>query len=448
LNDLVSRLLKISNKSNIKKLSDSLGEDAQLYLVGGVVRDAARCKEALDIDIASILPPEEICKRLSKANIDWVPTGVEHGTVLAVVDAQHIEITTFRMPGPRVSNCPNKWSSSIEQDLEGRDFTINAIAFDFKNNKIIDPFSGLSDIQSGVVRSVKNPKLRFEEDPLRILRMIRFGPAQGFKIEEATFNAAKDLIKNLSSISVERIRDEFLKILLSDKASDGLRNLRSLGLLDSILPEIVPSYNFEQNDYHWLDVFEHTLAVIDHTPKNELLRLTALFHDLGKPHTLSVGDDGKRHFYKHEIKSTDLTKDALLRLKLPKQTIKHVSHLVRLHMRPLNCGPVGMRRLMRDLGDLLNDWLLFKEADSLGAKVVKSDFDEAKIKFLEVYNKEKNRASSFLKLSISGDDLKEIGIKEGPELGKILSQLRNKVLRDPSINNREMLLNLVKSEIT
>ncbi len=452
LNDALKRLEKFTLSKIPKKILSALGNDAQLHLVGGAVRDTILKsqikKSKIDIDLATGLHPEEVCKRLSDQKIHWIPTGIEHGTVLAVVDDTHIEITTFRIPGSRELGGSNpRYSDSIEIDLSGRDFTINAIAYSLEKRILIDPFSGIEDLKSNTIRAINDPTIRFKEDPLRILRMVRFGHAQGRTVEETTWQAALSLISSLATISMERIRDEFLKILISDYPENSLRALKELKALDLIIPEIVPSYDFEQNEYHRFDVFEHTLEVIKNTPQDLLLRLTALFHDLGKPHTLSVGDDERRHFYKHEIVSADLTKKALKRLLLPNSVIKEVSLLVRLHMRPIGCGPAGIRRLIRDLDQLLNPWLKFKEADALGAKVKLSDFESEKKRFIDLLKIEQARTTNFLKLAITGQDLISLGAIEGPILGNVLNALKEMVLNDPSLNTKEALLRLAKEKL-
>jgi tRNA nucleotidyltransferase (CCA-adding enzyme) len=442
----LSKLAELSSQSSIRKLFTALNNDSSLHIVGGAVRDAILNKEIKDIDLTTKLRPEDVSSALAKAGIRWEPTGIEHGTILAVVDEEPIEITTFRRAGAaRIETGPKIFSETIEEDLAGRDFTINALAFNILSQSIVDPFGGLADLEHKIIKCVGDPIARFKEDPLRILRMARFGPALGRTIDQKTFKAATQTKDQIKSVSQERIRDEFIKIICNQFPGNALRELRQIGALDIILPEIIPSYDFEQNDFHRFDVFEHTLAVLDNAPSSPLLRLSAVFHDLGKPATLSVGEDGRRHFYKHEIESTHLTKQALKRLRCSNKLIHDVSLLVRYHMRPLNCGPAAVRRLIKDLGPLLEPWMEFKVADSLGAKVTPSDINAAIGNFKKMLE-EQLKKGDFLTLAIDGDDLKQLGVSEGPIIGNIINSLRDIVIAEPANNTREYLLTLVKEK--
>ncbi len=442
----LSKLAELNSQSFIQKIFTALNKDSSLHIVGGAVRDAILDKEIKDIDLTTRLHPKDVGAALSAAGIRWEPTGIEHGTILAVVDEKPIEITTFRRSGtPRNETGPQIFSETIEEDLAGRDFTINALAFNILSQSIVDPFGGFADLDRKIIKCVGDPIARFEEDPLRILRMARFGPALGRTIDQKTFEAATQTKEQIKSVSQERIRDEFIKIICNQFPGNALRELRQIGALDIILPEIIPSYDFEQNDFHRFDVFEHTLAVLDNAPSSPLLRLSAVFHDLGKPATLSVGGDGRRHFYKHEIESTHLTKQALKRLRCSNKLIHDVSLLVRYHMRPLNCGPAAVRRLIKDLGPLLEPWMEFKVADSLGAKVTPSDINAAIGNFKKMLE-EQLKKGDFLTLAIDGDDLKKLGVSEGPIIGNIINSLKDIVIAEPANNTREYLLTLVKEK--
>lgn len=443
---VLNRLSALANNSAISQIATALGSDAKLHLVGGAVRDALLKKANKDLDLTTVLKPDEVIARLKKAGIRWEPTGIEHGTILAVLNEENIEITTFRKAGvSRTKTGPEIFSLKIEDDLAGRDFSINALAFDLNSQQIVDPFGGLPDLENKILRCVGDPIERFSEDPLRILRMARFGPAQGRDIAAPTLQGALQTKELLLNISQERIRDEFIKIICSNHPAEALRQLRKVGALDLILPEIIPSYDFEQNEFHRFDVFEHTLAVLENCPNDPLLRLTAIFHDLGKPSTLSVGTDGKRHFYKHEIESTHLTKVALKRLRCSNKTIHDVGLLVRYHMRPLNCGPAAVRRLIKDLGPLFDSWIDFKKADSLGAKVAPSDIETAISNFQKMASTERSKGD-FLNLAISGEDLKKLGVSEGPIMGNIIKSLKDIVIADPNTNSKEVLLQLVRDK--
>ncbi len=432
--------------SPLSIIANAAGIDADLHLVGGTLRDIASGLKTADFDLASILPPEAMEARLKSANIRVIETGIEHGTITALVNDIPIEITTFRKPGRRQSS---EYSDTITQDLRGRDFSINALAFSFRTQKLIDPYSGLADLQNEIVRAVEDASLRFAEDPLRILRMIRFGPASNREIEIETASAARDAGASLLQVSIERIREELCKIIVSDFPARALICMKDLELLQFTLPEILPTIGFEQNQFHIHDVFEHTLWVLERSEKTQLQRLSALFHDLGKPASLTVDSEGYRHFYKHELRSEEICKAAMLRLKFSHKDIQETALLVKHHMRPLDCGEAGVRRLMRELDSLIEEWLKLKSADA-PPKMSEGDFQALKQSFLEKLSAEKLRMHNQYreKLAINGDDLISLGLAEGKELGALLAELQELVLDDPSLNTREYLFDLAKRKLS
>jgi tRNA nucleotidyltransferase (CCA-adding enzyme) len=221
--------------------------------------------------------------------------------------------------------------------------------------------------------------------------------------------------------------------------------IKEIGALNWTVPELLPAVGFEQNRYHIHDVFDHTMAVLDRTPQDHILRWAAIFHDIGKPHTLSTDGSGERHFYLHELVSTELSWKRMEALKFSHDDMKRISSVVRHHMRPLNCGPAGVRRLIRDLGDNLTLWRTFKDADSSPtiaseeAGRTSQGFDN----LLEI-ERGKMRAPSYGKLAINGDDLKSLGVTPGPRMGQILKQLEELIIEDPQRNTREVLLEAAK----
>lgn len=438
--------LKALASSNLINTINKVLPDGDLHLVGGAVRDSFFDLTELDIDIATILTPELCQKRFHENGFKVIPTGIQHGTITVVIDEQNIEITTFRKPGSRNVSA---FSSTIEEDLSGRDFTINALAFSISKLTLIDPFNGLQDIIDHRLKCVGDPDSRFREDPLRILRMIRFGPAQNRAVDKDTLAAAKHTKELLKSVSQERIRTELCHILTSPDPTAAFIMMKDCNLLEIILPEILPSIGFEQNEFHVHDVFEHTLWVLDRCPQENLkLRLSALFHDLGKPHTLSIGEDGRRHFYDHETISTTLCNQAMDRLKFSQKMTADVADIVRLHMRPIDCGPAGVRRLMRDLGENFAEWRIFKAADSppvLGEE----DFETRAARFDQLVADENERLKNtkLRKLAITGHDIMNLGIQEGRVVGQILKELEELVIENPSDNNREFLINKARKRI-
>lgn len=429
----IALLTSLVSTPIVSQLKISLGTDAGLFLVGGTVRDVLAGREGYDIDLASSLLVEEIERRLTGAGIRVIPTGMKHGTVTALVEGVGVEITSFR--------AQSTTSPCVEEDLLSRDFTINALAFDVERCCLLDPAGGAEDLRHGIIRGVRDPFARFEEDPLRLLRMVRFGPASGRTIDPATADAAKRCATSLTRVSVERIRSELDRIWMSSHPGDGLRALLHLGLLEFTIPELLPTVGFEQNRFHVHDVFEHTVAVLDGCPPDLILRWAAVFHDIGKAHTLSVDEAGNRHFYEHEVVSTEIGMEVMRRLRFSNDQMSSISCLVRLHMRPLDCGAPGVRRLIRDLGEEFERWRNFKRADK---PPVYEDarVDEMLERFDALVASEKSRlkGSVYGRLAVTGDDLIALGIKPGKGLGQILKELESLVLDNPDANDREVLL--------
>jgi tRNA nucleotidyltransferase (CCA-adding enzyme) len=432
------KLKALGQSKLLKQVKTALGIDAQLHLVGGTVRDLLLGQEGADIDLATALSPQTALDRLEKSGVKVVQTGIQHGTITAVIAGSNIEITAFRKPGDRSTAVH---SDTIEEDLSGRDFTINAIAYCLDTNQLIDPFRGEKDLKTGFVRAVSSAEERILEDPLRILRMVRFGPAAGRKVDPELTASSTKHAELLQTISPERIKVELEKILLSSAPGEAFRAMLESGILEQIIPELLPGVRFEQNEFHNEDVFNHTLTVLEQSPPIKAVRLAALFHDTGKPHTLSTDTDGRRHFYRHEAESRRISQSVMKRLKFSNDDIKEVSTLVEYHMRPLDCGPAGVRRLMRDLGPYFDDWLRLKVADACPG--MSSEIFENQLRNFEQMledERQRQKGSVYGKLAINGHDLIELGLKEGEILGKVLKEVESMVIEDPELNEREVLL--------
>lgn len=418
---------------------------AEIYLVGGSVRDSFLTTADTDLDLATSLTALEIKVRCDKRGIRIIETGIQHGTVLAVIDEVHIEVTTFRVPSSRDAHTTAR---DIATDLSGRDFTINALAFDVASHQFIDPFYGLSDLEGEIIRAVGSAEERFTEDPLRIMRMIRFGDAQGRAIEASTLAAAKRKVDLLAKVSHERIKGELDKILMSPFPHLGIRKIHEIGALPYTIPELIHSVGFEQNKFHIHDVFEHTLWVLERTPADLILRWSAIFHDIGKPHTLSVDPDGGRHFYSHETVSENLSKKRMKELRFSTDDSRAIASIVRHHMRPLDCGAPGVRRIIRDLGPQLIQWRQFKAADS-PPTFTDEEFRKVAGRFDQLLATELAKMSgpSYGKLAINGEDLKVLGVQPGPQMGKLIKELEDLVIEDPTANTIENLLIEAKRRI-
>ena len=409
------------------------------------MRDVLLNKHPEDYDLACALSAKESAARLRRHGIHVVESGVRHGTIIAVVAKHNIQITSFRVSGAaRRKTRP----ATIIADLAARDFTINAMAYSLEHHELIDPHGGLRDLQRGVLRAVGDPAARYQEDPLRILRMVRFGPAQKRKVEKTSLAAARANVKLLKNVSPERIRLELIKILLAPAPAAALRLMQKSKIIDQILPELLPAVGFAQNIFHPQDVFEHTLSVIEKSPPDPTLRLAALFHDLGKPHVLSTDTQGARHFYEHEVQSAQIAKTVMERLKFSKEQIKEVSTLVRLHMRPLECGPSGVRRLMRELGPYFDNFRRFKIADA-PPLMPEKEFKRRLAQFDKMVQEERARIASLEsnKLAINGHDLIALGLTPGVKLGQVLKSLEDAVVDDPQLNQRDVLLERARQMI-
>lgn len=302
----------------IKKLNDF---SFKAYVVGGCVRDSILNKQPKDWDISTSATPDEV-KALFDKTID---TGIKHGTVSVVVNNIAIEVTTFRTGSTQNNNC-------LTTDLSYRDLTMNTIAF-HPSEGLFDPYSGVEDIKNAVIRAVGNPCERFKEDPLRMLRAVRFCATLGFDIEESTLDAIKRNSALIKNTSQERIRDELTKILISSRPLK-LTLLRETNLLEYILPEFNLCFDITQNHpYHIFNVAMHSLRAVCEIENEVVLRWTMLLHDTGKALTKSTDREGIDHFYGHPDKSTKIAKDVLERLKFDNKTIAKVCHLVKNHDR-------------------------------------------------------------------------------------------------------------------
>ena len=440
-------LAQIALDPRVEKIRAALGVDAAVCLVGGTVRDALLGSSHADIDIATALAPDTVRARLESAGIHVIPTGLKHQTVTAVPipETPAVEITTFRGPGMNPAGGLVA-SNSSEEDLRYRDFTINALAYDLRHGTVVDPNGGQKDLAAKVIRAVGVPKERFIEDPLRCLRMIRFAATLGFEIDTPTYQAAGGFSAAVAAVSIERIREEFSRILVSPGAEAGIRQLYDLGLLAVFLPEIAGFYGFEQNRFHRADLFNHTLAVVSGTGPDLVLRLSALFHDVGKPPTLSVDEAGDRHFYLHEDVGAKMTREILLRLKYSGGIIDEVTTLVRTHMRPLDAGAGGLRRLLRDTGELFPQWRELKEADASACKIepeaLRAQFEKFDLNMAEVLKGPK--VSPLKSLAIDGNELMSLGVPFGPAVGETLRALHERVLDNPELNDKETLIRLAR----
>lgn len=466
---------KVAVPEVLKKMNKVFEKEGfKAYLVGGAVRDIFLSVPASDYDVATNATPQDVMRIFKFV----VPTGFEHGTVTVHFMNEEIEVTTFRTEaGYSDGRHPDKvnYAATIEEDLSRRDFTMNAIAVNLKDGKIVDPFKGKKDIRKKIIRTVGVPHERFMEDGLRPIRALRFASTLNFKIEDKTLKeiANPEVQKKISSISIERFRDEFEKLLKSPKPSVGLKLMENTGILNLFLPELMNCRGCVQSDYrafHKFDVLDHLFYACDGAPATKpIVRLAALFHDIGKPDAKRIIKekilDGNNNnnpkeietitFYNHEAYGAEITKNIMTRLKFSNEMINSVTHLVKEHMfhYESNWSDAAIRRFLIRVGaDNLEDLYDVRYADMYGmynipvnvkyssAVELLNELDE-RIK-IEI---EKNAVISLKTLAVNGKDLMNMGIPAGKQLGIILNELLNAVIEDPAQNQKDLLLNMAKN---
>lgn len=441
--------MKISLPKDVEYIINTLQRAGyEAYAVGGCVRDTILNREPDDWDITTSAKPMEI-KRLFPVTID---TGIQHGTVTVLKNHVGYEVTTYRIDGEYADNRHPKeviFTANLKEDLLRRDFTINAMAYNHEEG-IIDEYGGLDDIRDGIIRCVGNPYDRFSEDALRIMRAVRFSAQLGYRIEEETSKAIIKLSPNLASISAERINTELTKLLLSPNP-DYLRDAYRLGITGVVLPELDRCMECEQvNPHHCYSVGEHTLHSLKIVPDDKVLRYTMLFHDFGKPDTQSVGEDGRMHFYGHPAVSERMASDIMHRLKFDNDTMNAVKLLCKNHDLEITEDNKHVRRAMNKLGtDNFGKLLMVKRADCMAQSDYKREEKLASLdKLISIYNEIVNAGECVCMkdLAVCGRDLIDLGIKPGPAMGAILDELLNKVIDDPALNDREVLLEIVKEQ--
>jgi tRNA nucleotidyltransferase (CCA-adding enzyme) len=420
-------------ESILEKLKEN---NFEAYLVGGCVRDLIMKKNPNDWDITTNANPGQIQKIFpdSFCNNDF-------GTV----NVSDVEITPFRTEEKYTDKRhPDtvKWAKTIEEDLSRRDFTINAIAM---KKEIVDPFGGQKDIDKKIIKAVGKAEDRFSEDALRMMRAVRFAAVLSFKIEAKTAKAIKKNALWLKAISGERIRDELLKIINSERAAEGIELLRELGLLQYIIPELLEGYEVSQNKHHIYDCYEHALLSLEYAAKegfNEQVRLAALLHDIGKPRT-KRGEGSSATFYGHEIVGARIAFQLLSRLKFSKKEVEKITKLIRYHLFYYNVGEVSessIRRLLVNVGEEnIKELLQVRYADRIGSGCPKAEpYKLRHLKYL--IDKVSQDPISVKMLKVSGKEVMDIlKIAPGIRVGWILNILLEYVLISPDKNNKEFL---------
>jgi poly(A) polymerase len=417
----------------------------EIYLVGGSVRDAFLGRPLEDFDFATSARPDQV-SRLLKPWADAVyEVGAVFGTVAARKDGFTVEVTTYRSEIYRDdSRKPHvTFSDDIETDLSRRDFTVNAIALSLPDLEAVDPHGGLADIAGRVLRTPLEPEVSFGDDPLRMLRLFRFQASLDFTPEERALAAVSNMADRLSIVSAERIRDELSKLLVAPAPGAALGLVVTTGLADQFLPEL-PRLAMEQDPFHHhKDVLAHTLAVVDKARPDLVLRLAALFHDVGKPDTREFGPGGVS-FHHHEVVGARLTRQRLRALRYPKDVVEDVSKLVYLHLRPhtlkLGWTDSAVRRYVRDAGHLLDRLNELVRCDVTTANKrreaeIKTRIDELEQRIAELSAREE---LARLRPPLDGNEVMAyLGLSPGPAVGEIMTILLERRIEDGPYSKTE-----------
>ncbi len=444
--------MKLSVPAEIQVLSETLKKAGfEAYLVGGCVRDLLLEREPKDWDITTNAKPEEIQKLFSETFYEN-----DFGTVGVVTESENprlkvVEITPYRIEG-KYSNARHpdevKFSDTLSDDLKRRDFTINAIAYDASEGKLIDEHGGQEDLKRRVIAAVGDSEERFKEDALRMLRAIRLSAELDFAIDAKTAAAIANDAPLLEKISRERVRDEFVRVIQSPRPMQALYVAEKLGILKYVIPELVEAIGVDQNQAHAFDVFEHLLRSLQHAADKEWpleIRLAALLHDIGKPPTRRWSDEKKDWtFHGHEVVGAKMAKKIMRDLRLPSETIEIVTSLIRWHMffsDPDQVTLSAVRRTIANVGvDHIKELLNLRICDRIGTGRPKEQPFRLR-KYMSMVDEAMRDPISVAMLKINGSRLMELGEPAGPRIGWILHALLEEVLDDPKKNTEEALEN-------
>lgn len=438
--------MKILIPDHVGYIIDTLMEHGyEAYAVGGCVRDTMLGKAPEDWDITTSASPSQV-KSVFRRTVD---TGIAHGTVTVLLDGTGYEVTTYRVDGEyEDGRHPKsvKFTASLLEDLKRRDFTINAMAYN-PGEGLIDAFGGMEDLEQGIIRCVGDARERFTEDALRILRAVRFSAQLGFGIEDKTVEAIRDIAPNLRRISKERIQAEITKLLLSDHPGYFLK-LYECGITAVLMPEFDVMMNMPQNNKcHCYDVGRHTLAMLEHTPKDKILRWTALLHDIGKISTKIYCIDGSECFPGHAPVSADIGERILRDLKMDNLTVRQVTTLIRWHSYHFKMNKHSVRLILNQVGmELFPKLLEVIRADTMAkSEYIKSVRLEQISQVESMYKEiiEDGDCISLKMLAVGGNDLIRAGVRPGKELGDKLNELLTLVLENPELNTKEKLLSRI-----
>lgn len=413
--------------------------EGQLYLVGGIVRDKfLDLKPDEDIDIVIEGDAGELAEFLHNAGVSAHRPVVypRFGTAMILIDQRQVEIVGARKESYHpASRKPATEPGTLLDDVARRDFTINTLLENLHTGEVLD-LSGKarSDLVRGIIRTPVDPAMTFSDDPLRMMRAVRFATRFGFRIAPETLAAIVECSPRLEIVSAERIRVEFVKILMSDRATEGLEMLRETGLLSHFAPELAAMHGVTQNIYHIYDVWTHTLKVLESIPAEWgiILRLAALLHDTGKVRTRTVDENSHVHFYGHQHVSTEIAHKILHRLRFPNSIIDEVAFLISMHLRvgeyDNEWSDAAVRRLLREAGDHLDDLVKLTGADKAAAK---RDMPQADLEafMAHVAHVKQGLAGQGISSPLDGQEIIDLlGIEPGPRIGEVKAFLEHEII--------------------
>lgn len=433
---------------DICKELHNAGERA--WVVGGCVRDTLRGQQVNDWDVTTTARPETVQRLFRKV----IPTGIDHGTVTVIWKGGAYEVTTLRGEGAYSDGRrPDSvvFVEDIDRDLARRDFTVNAIAYDPVDGRVVDPFHGLIDMRNKLLRAVGDPSERFQEDGLRILRGARFVATLEFELEKSTEQAFRGALGTFRKVSPERVREEWLKTMTARAPSRAFEVMRRTGILEVTHPELLDQVGCPQNQWHAYDVWDHTMRVLDESEGGPVERIAALLHDVAKPRTRAWSEKTRDWtFYHHETLGADMADRWLREYRFSNQERELIVGLIRHHLICYSSEwtDAAVRRFIKRVGpENVEALLRLGEADALG----KGRNVEAELAALgELTGRigkviEEGNALTTKDLAVGGNDvLQRVKGGPGPIVGEILRNLLERVIEDPSLNTRDGLMPIVE----
>jgi|ADurb_Cas_02_Slu_FD_contig_121_163720_length_4502_multi_3_in_0_out_0_2 tRNA nucleotidyltransferase (CCA-adding enzyme) len=438
--------MQIDMPVNVRLIMDVLQtQEYQAFIYGSCIRDSLLNTQPINWDITTNALPSDIVALFDdQEGFTAIPAIRDYSTVSLIYQGESYNVSCFR------TGIQHRFSNDIKEEVKHNDFTINSLAYNDQEG-LIDIFDGLGDIKRKVIKCAGNPFDKINEDPVRILRAIRFEAQLGFSMDASLIQVIQSQKDSLNFNNSEKVCNELTQILLTDKPSLAIRRLLELGLLEKLIPELIPTIGLNtRSSFHDKDVFEHTLVVFDHCKPNLSLRLAALFHDIDKPNCLTIDEDGEGHCYGHAIGGSQIAREILARLNFDRKTINAVSALIKEHMNIYeNISELSIKRLIRRVGpNNIDNLFELQLADIKGSALSGRDVNRIysiRNRCWEVLSRREPLTSH--DLDISGYDLMPL-FATGREMGEAMEYLLDQVVDNPALNTRENLLALIKTRQT